>query len=145
MKFKLELVINKPRIEVWQAFDSSDDLKKWQPTLKSIELVTGTPGQPGTVSTLTYEENDREFSLTERIILREEPNRLDDVYENKFTDNINKNTFIEQGPNQTLWVLESEYIFKTATMKVAGALGKKKFVARTQKDMERFKEFVENL
>lgn len=145
MKFKLELLINKPRMEVWQSFDSPEDLKRWQPTLKSIELVSGTSGQPGAVSTLTYEENEREFSLDERIIFREEPNRFDSVYENKFTDNINKNTFIEQGSNQTLWVLESEYKFKTVTMKIVGILGKKNFVARAQKDMERFKEFVENL
>lgn len=145
MKFKLELTINKSLPEVWKAFDSPENLKKWQPTLKSIEHVSGMPGQSGAVSTLTYEENEWEYALTERIILRQEPSRFNAAYENKFTNNINKNTFIEQGPNQTLWTLESEYKFKTTTMKIVGTLKKKNFVARAQKDMERFKELAENL
>ena len=145
MKFKLELTINRSLAEVWKAFDSAENLKNWQPTLKKHELVSGTLGQPGAVSTLTYEENEREFALTEKIILREEPDRLDAVYENNFTDNTNKNTFIEQGPNKTLWRLESEYKFKTTAMKIVGTMKKKNFVARTQKDMENFKEFVEDL
>jgi hypothetical protein len=145
MKFKLELTINKSHMEVWKAFASSENLKKWQPTLKSIEYISGTPSQSGAVSTLTYEESGQEFALTERIILLEEPDRFDVIYENIFTDNINKNTFIEQGPDQTLWVLESEYKFKTTTMKIVGTLRKKIFVVRTQKEMERFKELAESL
>ena len=145
MKYKLELTIDKSLVEVWKAFDSSENLKKWQPTLKTVEHVSGTPGQSGAESTLTYEENEREFALTERIIIREEPSRFDAVYKNKFTDNINKNNFIEQSQNQTLWVLESEYKFKTTAMKFVGVLKKKNFVARTKKDMERFKEFAESL
>ena len=145
MKFKLKLTINKSLTDVWKTFDNPENLKKWQPTLKSIELVSGTLGQSGAISTLTYVESEREFVLTEKIILREEPNRFDAVYENKFTDNINKNTFTEQGPDTTLWVFESEYKFKTTTMKVVGTLKRKNFVARAQKDMERFKEFAEGL
>ena len=145
MKFKLELIINKSRAEVWEAFDSAENLKRWQPTLKKHELVSGTLGQPGAVSTLTYEEKEREFALTEKTILHKEPDRLDAIYENNFTDNTNKNTFIEQGPNKTLWVLEAEYKFKTTAMKIVGTLKKKNFVARTQRDMENFKEFVEDL
>jgi len=145
MKFKLELTINKSLAEVWEAFGSQETLKKWQPTLKSVEHVSGTPGQPGAESILTYEESEREFALTEKVILRAEPNRFDAAYENKFTDNINKNTFTEQGPNQTLWMLETEYKFKTTTMKFVGVLKKKNFVARAQKEMERFKKFAEDL
>jgi len=145
MKFKFELTINKSRAEVWKAFDSAEHLKRWQPTLKKFEPVSGTPGQPGAVSTLTYEENEREFALTEKIILREEPDRFDAVYENNFTDNTNKNTFIEQGDTETLWIIETKYTFKTTAMKIVGPLRKKNFVARTQRDMERFKEFVEGL
>ena len=69
MKYKLEITIHKPRADVWQAFDSTENLKQWQPSLKKFEHVSGTPGQPGAVSTLTYEENDREFSLTEKAFL----------------------------------------------------------------------------
>ena len=143
MKFKLETSINKPRLEVWQAFDNAENMKKWQPSLTSIERLSGTQGQPGSVSKLTYKEKEREFALIEKVTYRQEPHRLDGVYENNFADNSVKNTFIEQG-DQTLWVVDTEFKFKTLVMHILGPLMKKNFVARTQQDMERFKQLVEN-
>ena len=145
MKFKLELTIERPRAEVWNIFADTENLKKWQPTLKSIEVVSGTPGQPGAVSKLTYEENKREFSLAEKIIHREKPHRLDSSYENEFAHNTDRNTFTEADPDKTLWVLETEYKFKTPIMKITGLLMKRNFVRRAYRDMERFKEFAESL
>lgn len=145
MKFKLELPIEKPRAEVWKAFDNPENMKIWQPSLVSIERVSGTQAQPGSISRLTYMENEREFSLIEKVTYRDEPHRLDGVYENNFADNIIRNTFVEQGDDRTLWVVETEYKFKTFIMRILGPMMKKNFVARTQKDMERFKEMVEGL
>jgi uncharacterized protein YndB with AHSA1/START domain len=144
MKFRSELLINKPRANVWNAFDNPQNMKKWQRSLITFETVSGTQGQPGAVSILTFEEHGRQFELTERVTYREEPNRLDGVYENDFADNIVKNTFVEQGKEQTLWVVETEFKFKTLVMRILGPWMKKNFVARTQKDMERFKEMVES-
>jgi hypothetical protein len=118
-------------------------MKKWQPSLLSIERLTGTQSQPGSVAKLTYKESERQFALVEKVTYREEPHRLDGVYENNFADNTVKNTFIEQG-DKTLWVVDTEFKFKTLIMRILGPLMNKNFVARTQKDMERFKEMVEN-
>lgn len=145
MKFKLELTIKKSREDVWNIFTDTENRKKWQPTLKSIESISGTPGQPGTVSKLTFEENEREFSLTEKIIHIEELLHIESVYENDFAHNTDRNTFTEPSPNETLWTLETEYKFKTSVMKIVGTLKKKNFVTRAQRDMERFKEFVESI
>ena len=145
MKFKLELPIHKPRVDVWKAFDNTENIKKWQPTLIKFEPVSGTPGQPGAISKLTYEEGGREFTLIEKITHCNEPSSFDGIYENNFTDNIVRNKFIERGQHQTLWVTETEFRFKTLIMKIMGPLMKKNFVARTQKDMERFKEMAERL
>ena len=144
MKFTLQLPINKPRAEVWKAFDSPENMKKWQPSLLVIERISGVQGQPGAVSKLTYKEKERHFALIEKVTYRDEPQRLDGVYENDFADNIVRNTFIEQGNDQTLWVVETEYKSKTLIMRILGPLLKKNFVARTQQDMERFKEMVES-
>jgi len=145
MKFKLELPIHKPRVDVWKAFDNTENIKKWQPTLIKFEPVSGTPGQPGAISKLTYEEGGREFTLIEKITHCNEPSSFDGIYENNFIDNIVRNKFIERGQHQTLWVTETEFRFKTLIMKIMGPLMKKNFVARTQKDMERFKEMAESL
>ena len=144
MKFTLELPINKPRTEVWKAFDNPENMKKWQPSLIVFERLSGAQGQPGAVAKLTFDENGRKFALIEKVTHREEMQRLDGVYENDFADNIVRNTFIEQGNDQTLWVVETEYKFKTLIMRILGPLLKKNFVARTQQDMERFKEMVES-
>jgi hypothetical protein len=145
MKFKLELPIHKPRVDVWKAFDNTENIRKWQPTLIKFEPVSGTPGQPGAISKLTYEEGGREFTLIEKITHCNEPSSFDGIYENNFIDNIVRNKFIERGQHQTLWVTETEFRFKTLIMKIMGPLMKKNFVARTQKDMERFKEMAESL
>jgi hypothetical protein len=144
MKFKLELPIDKPRSEVWKAFIDPEKLKVWQPSLIKAEPVSGTPGQAGAMSKLTYKENEREFSLTEKITQRHEPSSLHQLYENQFAGNTIKNTFIEQGSHQTLWITETEYKFNTLIMRILGPLMKKNYVARAQKDMERFRKFVES-
>jgi hypothetical protein len=144
MKFTLELPINRSRMEVWNAFDNPENMKEWQPSLILFERISGVQGQPGAMAKLTYEENGRKFALIENVTHREEKQRLDGVYENDFADNLVRNTFIEQGSDQTLWVVETEFKFKTLIMRVLGPVMKKNFAARTQKDMERFKEMVES-
>jgi uncharacterized protein YndB with AHSA1/START domain len=144
MKFTLQLPINQSRAEVWKAFDNPENMRNWQPSLISFETISGTQGQPGAVSRLTYKEKEREFSLLERVTHREEPHRLDGVYENNFADNMVRNTFIEQGTNQTLWVVETEFKFKTLLMRILGPIMKKNLALRTQREMERFKELLEN-
>jgi hypothetical protein len=144
MKFTLELPINKSRTEVWKVFDTPENMKKWQPSLISFETIRGTQGQPGAVSKLIYQENEREFSLLEKVTYRAELHRLDGVYENNFADNTVRNTFIEQGKQQTLWIVETEFRFKTLLMLILGPIMKKNLVMRTQRGMERFKEMVEN-
>ena len=145
MKYTIELTLEKSRADVWQAFDNPDNMKNWQPSLKKFEPVSGTPGQPGAVSNLIYEENEREFTLTEEINLRDEPKRFDGVYKNEFSDSIVKNTFVEKGESETLWIVETEFKFKTLPMKIMGPLMKRNFARRTYRDMERFQEFVESL
>ncbi len=145
MIFKLELIINKSRAEVWKVFDSPENMSKWQPTLSKIELVSGIQGQPGAISKLNYEEGGREFSLIEKVTHRDEPNQVDLVFENEFTDNPTSHTFMVLNENETLWIVRAEFNFKTLVMKLLGPLLKKNFVRRTQKDMKRFKELVENL
>lgn len=144
MKFTLELPIHGPRSEVWKAFDNPQSMKKWQPSLVLFERITGTQGQTGAVSKLTYEKNGRQFSLIEKVTHRDEPSHLDGLYEINFADDTVKNIFIEQTPEQTLWVVDTEFKFKTLTMRILGPLMKKNFIAHTRRDMERFKEMVED-
>jgi uncharacterized protein YndB with AHSA1/START domain len=143
MKYSIELMINRPRREVWQAFQDPEKAKLWRPSLTGVELLTGTTGEAGAKSKLTFTEGKREFSLVERITVCQEPERLDQMYENEFSVNTVQNSFLEQGQAQTPWITETEYLFKTLLMKIMGPVYKKNLVTRTQREMERFKEMVE--
>lgn len=145
MKFQLELTINKPQSDVWNAFTDHKNTNKWQASLISVELLEGISGQSGAVSKLTYEEGGRQFSLVEKIIHRDEPGHFEVLYENKFTDNPMQNTFMAQGEDKTLWIVDAQFKFKTVLMKIIGPFMKKNFISRTQRDMDRFKEFMEGL
>ena len=143
MKFALELPIQKSRDEVWKAFDNPENTKIWQPSLVNFETGSGIQGQPGAVSKLTYKEGKREFSLIEKVTHRAEPDRFDVVYENEFADNSVKNTFVIVNDNEILWRMEVEFKFKTLIMKLIGPSMKTNYILRTERDMQRFKEFVE--
>ena len=143
MKFALELPLQKSRDEVWKAFDNPENTKIWQPSLVNFETISGIQGQPEAVSKLTYKEGKREFSLIEKVTHRAEPDRFDVVYENEFADNSVKNTFVIVNYNETLWRMEVEFKFKTLIMKFIGPSMKTNYILRTERDMQRFKEFVE--
>jgi hypothetical protein len=144
MKYNVELLIDKPSGRSGRLSTIPDKLNTWQTSLTAVELFHGTSGQPGAESKLIFEENGLEFSLVERVISCQEPESIVQSYKNQFSANTVKNSFLEQGQNQTLWVTETEYKFKTLLMKVMGPVYKKNLVARTQRGMERFKEMVED-
>ena len=143
MKFTLALPIAKSRAEVWKAFDSPENMKAWQPSLIKYENISGIQGQPGAVSKLTYAEGKREFFLIEKVSHRAEPDRFDGVYENNFAENTINNIFIATNDRETLWKVEVDFKFKTLLMKIVGPFAKKNFIKRSERDMERFKKFVE--
>jgi uncharacterized protein YndB with AHSA1/START domain len=143
VKFKIELLIGKPRQAVWEFFTDPEKTKLWQPTLIKIDPIYGIMGQPDSESKWTYQENRREFSLTEKVLSCEEPSHFESQFENEFAKNVVRNLFIEQSKDQTLWVAETTYMFKTLLMKILGPILRKNYMARSQKEMERFKETIE--
>ncbi|HET8689547.1 MAG TPA: SRPBCC family protein, partial [Methanosarcina sp.] len=128
---------------VWKFFTDRENIKLWQPTLTKVEPMSGAEGQPGAESKWTYEENGREFSLTEKLLQYEEPSRYESSFENTFASNTVNNIFAEQNAKETLWTAETEYKFKTPLMKILGPFFKKNYVLRSHREMERFKETVE--
>lgn len=143
MKYKLEILIDKPRAEVWKLFCDHEKINLWQPSIIKIEPVSGRAGGPGVVSKWIYKANEREYSLTEEVLSYEEPDRFESVFENEFAENTVDNRFSERGRDQTLWVAETKYKFKTLLMIMLGPFMKKRYMARSKRDMERFKEMLE--
>ncbi len=142
MQFHFELIIQRPRQEVWDCFDNTGNLLKWQPTLVSFDHQYGAPGQVGAVSRLTYVENAREIILAETITARNEPKCLEGRYENEMCTNTVHNTFEEVSPTKTMWVMKCELKFR-GVYKLMEPFMKGMIANRLRDDMQRFKELAE--
>jgi len=98
IRFTTELVLERPIAEVWRAFDDPGNMPRWQPTLESFETVSGTPGQPGAVSRLTYAEGKHQMVLVETITERREPGYFAGTYASGTTINRMVNRFMARIP-----------------------------------------------
>jgi len=137
-----ELVLERPIGEVWRAFDSPDNMRRWQPTLESFEPVEGTPGQPGAVSRLTYLEGKQRMVLLETITERREPEHFAGTYASGMATNRMVNRFVALDSTRTHWQVECEFVFHGAWRFLAPFF-RASIERRTRADVERFKECLE--
>ena len=142
MKYSIELIINKSRDEVWDTFDSVENLYKWMPTLKEFKHESGEAGQPGAKSKLIYQEGKRVFEMIETVTSRVNPEEFSGTYEMKGTKNSIKNTFTDLGENKTKWHLDSEFEFG-GVYKFISPFIKGMIVKRTKTNMNSFKDLAE--
>ena len=142
MKHSNEIIINLPRKRVLELFDSTENLYKWQKSLKNFEHLSGTPGEVGAKSKLTYKQGKRDFELIETITVKNFPDEFSGTYEAKGIFNEVQNYFVEVDENTTKWVSESEFIF-SGFMKIISLFMKGSFKKESMKFLTYFKEFAE--
>lgn len=143
MKYINEVTINLPRERVSELFQDPDFAHNWQPGLQSIEPVSGTPGQVGSVAHMHYDENGRKMTLKETITSNNLPEEFSAVYEAPNVHNISSNRFYAVSEHQTRWVMENEFKFG-GFMRIMAFFMRGAFPDRTQKDMEGFKAAAES-
>lgn len=143
MQFTFSYVLDRGRAEVWRAFDSVDNMKKWQPTLVGFDRVSGTPGQPGAASRLTYDEGGRSVILTETITLRREPEEFAGRYDSSVASSAIHNRFEVLGPASTRWDVTADVEFRGLWRMLAPFL-RGTIRKRTRADLERFKLMLES-
>ncbi|MCH4889582.1 SRPBCC family protein [Acidaminobacter sp. JC074] len=141
MKYTCEVLINKPRSEVIDLFDSVDNLYKWQDGLKSFDILEGTKGQDGLKSRMVYANNGKEMVMTETIEKFNFPDQMIAIYEANNVWNRCDNKFVDQG-DKTLWIMETEFVC-SGFMRLITFFGKKAFINKTSEDMNAFKRFAE--
>ncbi len=142
MKHSNEIIINLPRKRVLELFDSTENLYKWQKSLKNFEHLSGTPGEVGAKSKLTYKQGKREFSLIETIKVKNLPEEFSGTYETKGIYNDIKNYFVEIDDNTTKWISESEFKFG-GFMKIMSFFMSDSFKKESMKYLINFKKFAE--
>ena len=143
MHLAFDYVLGRKREEVWKAFDNPHNMKKWQPTLVAFEPLSGTPGQEGAVSKLTYREDGRLIVLTETVTTRREPGEFGGTYESDMATNVIHNRFEREGPWTTRWSVTVDFRFR-GLWRLLGPLFKRVIAKRTRADLERFKTMLES-
>lgn len=143
MKFTLELLLNKRHLDVWRHFENPENLKRWQPTLRSINFIQGMPGQEGSVAVLTYEEKGRKVVLEEALIEKAAPKRYVTTSNGVQMSSKLVNTFDAEGATQTRWRLEADYRFRGFS-RFLSPLFKGSVRKQTLDQMKRFQKYVES-
>jgi len=142
MKHTNEIIINLSRKRVLELFDSTENLYKWQKSLKNFEHLSGESGEVGAKSKLTYKQGKGNFELIETITVKNFPDEFSGTYEAKGMFNEVKNYFYEIDENTTKWVSESEFKF-SGFMKIISLFMSGSFKKESLKFLTQFKEFAE--
>lgn len=143
MRYTTEITIRLPREKVIKLFDSTENLYKWQPGLKSFEHLGGDPGREGARSRMVYEGRKGDLVMTETITRKALPGEFHMTYEAKGVYNQVLNYFSEPEPGTTLWKTVNFFRFRGA-MAVMIPFMKKAFMNQTLLSMERFRVFAES-
>ncbi|MBM9592552.1 SRPBCC family protein [Leptospira sp. 201903075] len=144
MKYTVSIDINKPLNFVIQTFDDPENLKRWMVGLQSFEPISGTPGQPGAKSKLTFDMNGRKMEMVETITVRNLPKEFSGTYEVGGIWNLVQNQFEALSPSLTRYTSVQEFRLK-APMKWFSLLLQPMFRKQSLQHMQNFKQFTESL
>lgn len=142
MKYTCEIIIDLPRNRVVELMNDPQNLKKWQPTLKHYEPISGEMGQPGAKMRLVYDMNGGEMEMVETVTARNLPDSLAMTFDANNVHNTVVNRFIDIGPNQTRWEMDSEFTF-SGFMVIMALFMRGAFPKQTRQNMQLFKDFAE--
>jgi len=143
INYKLEQVINQPIDKVASLLANPDNFEKWQPGFKGMEHLSGTPGEIGAKSKLTYDMGKRQVVMTETILEMNMPEYFELSFDSDKVFNIQKNRLSKVDENTTKWITDNEFQL-SGYMKIFGIIGKGMFKKQSQIYLDKFKEFAEN-
>ncbi len=143
MRYSCTLELALPRDKVIALFDDPDNLAKWQEGLVSFEPLSGTPGEPGAKSRLTYKMGKRTVVMTETVTERNLPETFSGTYEADGVWNGVANRFTALDGDRTRWDMDCEFQGK-GLMRVMMVLFPGMFRKQTAKMMQSFKDFAES-
>ena len=144
MKFNASIDINQTRDKVIELFADPQYLKEYQDGFLRKELVSGTPGEDGTVSKMYYQYGKSEMELTETITSNRLPDTFEAHYHHKHMDNTMKCTFTALDENTTRYASEFEYTrINWFLPKLIAILFPSVYRKQGEKWMKNFKAFAE--
>jgi len=142
MKYNHTVVIDRSRGKVLELMMETEHMPKWQRGLVTVEPLVGEPFTHGAKTRLVFDTGKKTLEMTETLIDMRLPDAYTAVYETDELWNRVSNLFSEI-EDKTIWTTENEFVF-SGLMRFLGPLMKKSFIKRTELEMARFKDFVEN-
>ncbi|PWK19738.1 SRPBCC family protein [Xanthomarina spongicola] len=144
MKFTCTIDINKPKEFVAKLFANPEYLKDYQDGFISKELIEGTEGEDGAVSTMLYKMGKNNMELTETIIDNKLPDSFFAKYHHKHMDNTMLCRFEAIDDNTTKYISEINYTeFRGFIPKTLALLFPGMFKKQVNKWLVNFKNFAE--
>src|SRR5512139_1348260 len=101
MKFASEIIINRPRDQVLELIMAPGNFSRWQPGVKSFQLLSGQQGQVGARARVVIEAYGVKLDMIETIVERRLPDVYALKYDGKGVKNMVENRFYEVEPGQT--------------------------------------------
>lgn len=144
MKYTVAVEIHMARDKVVALFDDRANYKRWMPGLKSLERVSGVPGEVGSVTRLTFLWGRREMTMSETVLQRQLPDEVTLVYESPGSRNPSTHRFIALGPELTRYEQESAFETDKLMFKLMQLVMPGWFRKHTLMYMTAFKEFAES-
>ena len=142
MRYTCNLPIDKNINDVIALFDNPDNLTAWMEGLQKFEHISGTPGEPGAKSHLTFLHKGREMVLTETILERDLPRVFKASYESPMGYNEVAASFEKIDDNTTQYSTDNYFKLK-GVMKFMAPLMKGAFKKQSMKYLHAFKAFAE--
>ena len=143
MKSTAEIVVERPRQAVLELIMAPGNFAKWQPGVKSFQLLSGTQGEPGARARVIIDTHGMKLDMIETVVERRLPEVYTLRYEGKGVKNIVENRFYEEGAGRTRWVmtnkLEVGLMMAMAAPVINEIIGK-----QNQEAMARFKAWAES-
>jgi hypothetical protein len=136
--YEQKVVIKRSRNVVIDEFLNYENMKKWQPTLHSVELVKGKWKEENHKIHLTYVTKAGDQMLMEESIESMSlPHKIINTYRVGTTFNRNSSYFESFGAD-TMWTMEVEFHFEgdVPTSQLS-------FERQTRQSMKEFKKYVE--
>ncbi|MGI9409689.1 MAG: hypothetical protein ACR2OV_06430 [Hyphomicrobiaceae bacterium] len=144
MRYQLELDIVVERERIIALFLDSNNLEKWQTSLVSFELISGTENREvGSQSRQVHKMGGRELEIIETITVHDYPDEFSATYESADVWNLIENRFIDAGAGKTKWILVSDFRSTNLFMKFLSFFFPGMFKKQTLTFMNKFKDFVE--
>ena len=143
MQLTIDVVIDIDRSGLLEIFEDPAQMKEWQPTLLSYELLEGKHAHVGARARIIHRMGPTTVQMMETVTQRELPNLFAAHYEGRGVSNDVINRFSALSPTRTRWQLETRFRFSGITWLVA-KLMPATFEKETRATMHRLKAYAES-